>query len=403
MKQLVICSSFPFSTHTFITREIAETLDRGHDVVILSPVEGDEPGRKLAQRLGIGVERIIYADVLKSPVFSFNWQRFTHRISRAGQVEVYGRKLAEMRKSYFVELLKNPLLKNVDIIHSHFIGWSYELAMPLSELLGVPFTCTAHNSFLDKLPHYYFEALQDKSLITFPSKSFRDIWVGKTQREENLHVVPNAVAVSEFLPTDYYLDKTFLGLITVSRLTQVKRIADALYALHRLHENRVFFHYTIVGSGPEEVALRHLAASLNIGSNVTFLGNQPHDRVITELQKNDICIHPSENESFGVAVVEAMAAGLPVVAARSGGTQETVVHGETGLLYQPGDIDALTSGLIKLAGDVQMRASYGRAGSARVNRNYTWDGHMKAMCDIWNSAISEHLVPVVFPRRVEER
>lgn len=88
-----------------------------------------------------------------------------------------------------------------------------------------------------------------------------------------------------------------------------------------------------------------------------------------------------------------MAAGLPVVAAINGGTQETIVHGKTGLLYQPGDIDALTSALIKLAGDVQMRASYGQAARERVINNYTWDSHMTALCDIWNKAISCPLVP----------
>jgi glycosyltransferase involved in cell wall biosynthesis len=76
-------------------------------------------------------------------------------------------------------------------------------------------------------------------------------------------------------------------------------------------------------------------------------------------------------------VLEAMAAGKPVVAARSGGTPEVVVDGETGLLYRPGDVTALRETLIRLAGDPALRRQLGEAGRARVVEHFGVDRMVK--------------------------
>jgi glycosyltransferase involved in cell wall biosynthesis len=393
MKQLVICSSFPYSTHTFVTREIAETLSRGHEVVILAPYEGDIHGQEMAKRFGIGPERVIYSNVVDAPVFSPSWLRFTSRVRKASQKEIYGRKFAEKRKSFFSKILKNPLLQGVDIIHAHFSGWAYEIAMPLSKLLGIPFTFTAHDSFLAILPEYYFNTLQQNAAaITFPSEIWRDMWVSKTHCKDRLYVLSNGVAIDSFPINRIYANKKTICIISVSRLTPIKRICDGLHATRRLLNNGIVCHYTIIGSGPEEGALHELARKLDIENCVSFLGAQSHERVILELQKSDICIHPSENESFGVAVIEAMAAGLPVIAALNGGTQETVEHGKTGLLYSPGDVNSLLQGLLKLANDVDLRESYGKSGRARVEQLYSWDSHMEKLLALWNRVVESNLV-----------
>jgi glycosyltransferase involved in cell wall biosynthesis len=165
-----------------------------------------------------------------------------------------------------------------------------------------------------------------------------------------------------------------------------------LQAIKLLIDDGVPCHYTIIGSGPEEGALHALSKRLSLKPHVSFLGAQSHEQVIHEMQNSDIFIHPSENESFGVAVIEAMAAGLPVIAALNGGTQETVEHGKTGLLYSPGDVNSLLQGLLKLANDVDLRESYGKSGRARVEQLYSWDSHMEKLLALWNRVVESNLV-----------
>lgn len=389
MKQLVISPHFPFSTHTFVAREVAETIERGHDVVVLAPGSGDLEGEALARRLKIDPERVLYLDVIKSPLITPDWLRFSKRVRTASERRTYGFMIGERRKSYFTHLLRHPLLQGTELIHAHFSGWAYEIALPISELLGIPFTLTAHDSHLAKRSASFLNTLQEKAAaITLPSRAWRDIWRDKTQCADRLYVVPNAVDAGDFelvdVPDSGPRD---LKLITVSRLVPHKRVSDGLLAVRRLGDLGLPCHYTVIGAGPEDVSLHHLVKELSIEKRVTFLGAQPHERVVSELQHSDIYLHPSENESFGVAIIEAMAARLPVVAALSAGSRDIVIPGETGQLYPPGETDTLVQTLAALIREPVLREAWGHAGRARVENLYSWDNHMSILLGLWQQII----------------
>lgn len=159
-------------------------------------------------------------------------------------------------------------------------------AMPLSKLLQVPFTFTVHDVFFDRFPEYYFKTLQEAaSAITFPSKIFLDIWANKTNSVDRLYVLPNAVANDDFSQNNIYSDHEVIGIVSIGRLAPVKRISDGLHAIRLLLNHGVMCHYTIIGTGAEEDVLYELAKNLDIKDHVSFLGAQPHVRVIAELQK----------------------------------------------------------------------------------------------------------------------
>jgi glycosyltransferase involved in cell wall biosynthesis len=125
---------------------------------------------------------------------------------------------------------------------------------------------------------------------------------------------------------------------------------------------------TLVGSamfGEDgyETELRDLVQNLGIADRVEFRGFR--EDVFAELQRVDVLVHASVlPEPFGQVVVEGMAAGLPVVAARAGGPAEILIEGETGLLYSPGDVDELAMILRRLANDRQLRQELGMRGRA---------------------------------------
>jgi glycosyltransferase involved in cell wall biosynthesis len=122
---------------------------------------------------------------------------------------------------------------------------------------------------------------------------------------------------------------------------------------------------SIVGSplfGEEDfdAEIQALAASLGLGGRVTFTGFR--DDVAAELRTMDVLVHASViPEPFGLVVVEGMAAGLAVIASDAGGPSEVVEHGVTGLLYPPGDVDALAAALRQAASDPDLRRRLGQA------------------------------------------
>jgi glycosyltransferase involved in cell wall biosynthesis len=125
--------------------------------------------------------------------------------------------------------------------------------------------------------------------------------------------------------------------------------------------------FVFAGAGSEEAALRRRAGQLGVA--VVFAGFQKD--IGACLAAADVVAMPSLQEGLGVAALEAMAAGLPVVASRVGGLGEAVVDGETGVLVAPGDPVALARALAELARDPGRRARLGAAGRRRVLARYT--------------------------------
>jgi len=390
VKQLVVTPSFPFSTHTFVTREIASTIAAGHLVTVVAPTTGDAEGQTLADRLGVKLDEIIYLDAPSCPVWSPGLKRYTRPVREAAMRGHFGRLLAERRKTFFAKLLRIPRIREVELIHAHFMGWAFEVALPLGLVLNVPVTLTAHN--FDLPTRRLAELLyiqRHAARIVLVSQAYHRIWSERTGTSDRLSVVPNGIDLSEFsTPPVPQTPEKGLKIISISRLVPVKRIADALVALAKLRDQALEFKYVSIGEGPERAPLEQLTAQLGLTDRVTFRGVMSHEAVVKELCTADILLHPSELESFGIAVAEAMAAHVAVIAARSPGPSEIVDHGVTGFLYEPGDVDALANHLHRLATDPALRKRFGELGHARVLEKFSWDAHMRQMFELWRTAMA---------------
>jgi len=127
-------------------------------------------------------------------------------------------------------------------------------------------------------------------------------------------------------------------------------------------------HLLLVGDGPRREALELLAAELRISDCVHFAGYQAEPQQC--LSAMDVFALPSRLEGMPLAILEAWAARLPVVASRVGGVPKLVKHAKTGLLFESGDQAALESLLIQLLADGPLAARLGGAGRAEVEANY---------------------------------
>lgn len=162
-------------------------------------------------------------------------------------------------------------------------------------------------------------------------------------------------------------------ICVVGRLTPWKGHRTLLQAMCRVREARPRAKLIVVGEvafweDSYEEELRSLAQSLGLADRVVWAGFR--EDVPDLLRLCDVFVLPSVNEPFGRVIIEAMAAGKPVVATRSGGVPEIVVEGETGLLVPPGDEAALAGALVELLADPARALRMGAAGTARARERF---------------------------------
>lgn len=156
-------------------------------------------------------------------------------------------------------------------------------------------------------------------------------------------------------------------ILSVAMQYRRKDTRTLLYAMPKVLERAPDTRLRIVGGGPLLPQLKRLCRQLGLSEQVTFLGPLPDDHEVRkEYARADLFCLPSRQEGFGIACLEAMASGLPVVAADAGAVPELVPDGRAGMLVPPGDADALATAIVTLLTDTGRRERMGRAGRARA-------------------------------------
>jgi len=167
-------------------------------------------------------------------------------------------------------------------------------------------------------------------------------------------------------------------LLSVARLTRHKGIDIALQALARLKDRYPALRYAVVGTGEEQAALAGEARELGVADRVRFLTDVP-DRDLpalyncAELYLGVSRMMEQRVEGFGISLAEASACGVPVIAGRSGGIPAAVRDGDTGLLVEAEQPDAVAEAVALLLDDPPLRARLGAAGRRAAESHYNWD------------------------------
>jgi len=161
-------------------------------------------------------------------------------------------------------------------------------------------------------------------------------------------VIRPGVDVKFFQPEARSRENESCHVATVCRLTWEKALELGLLVVRKLRSRGVPVVYHVIGDGPSRTALRSWAARLNLGDTVQWHGALAIEDVRTVLSGCDVYLHPSVSESFGVAVVEAMAMGIPVVASKVEGIPEIVEHDKTGYLLEFGDMEGMAEAIDRI-------------------------------------------------------
>lgn len=245
------------------------------------------------------------------------------------------------------------------------------LSVPAARLLGIPtvarrlgaepFSAAWLQRRADRLVQHYVANSHASRQVTLQS--------GPWLKDSQVSVIYNGIDVDAFAswaPADLGIPDGAFVVGYVGRLDAEKGTDLLAAAWPRINAAVPDAHLALAGIGKLEGTLR---AELGDDPRVHFLGFRRD--VASLIKAADLVVVPSRSEAFGYAAAEAMAAGVPVVAARVGGLPEVLVDGETGLLVAPESPDAIADGVISLARDPERRRAFGQAGQARVRDRFS--------------------------------
>jgi L-malate glycosyltransferase len=248
-----------------------------------------------------------------------------------------------------IEVVEND---RVEIIHSHYAiphahaAWLAREVLRESKGIDVKLACTLHGTDITLVgrERSYHEltkfVMKHQHLLTAPSE-----WLARQTEEHfaiapgNIHVIPNFVDLERFRPDPDSPARKSLApdgerIIThASNFRPVKHVGDVVRAFAVMRK-RMRAVLALVGDGPELPMAETLARELGVRDDLRIVGQLEHIEPV--LQASDLFLLPSRAESFGLAALEAMACGCPVLGYRAGGLPEVVIDGETGILCDEG-------------------------------------------------------------------
>lgn len=212
-------------------------------------------------------------------------------------------------------------------------------------------------------------SINESDAITAVSEDLREETFKSFKIEKEIEVIYNFVDVSRFRrkPIDAFKKAIAPNgekiLLHVSNFRKLKRVPDVIKVFSEVNKvipSKLLF----VGDGPERPNAEELCRQLNLCDDIQFVGRQEQMEDILAI--GDLFLLPSEYESFGLAALEAMAAGVPVVSTNVGGLKEIIVPGETGYMANVGDVETLTRHVLAILKDDETLKAFKKRAAAHA-------------------------------------
>lgn len=264
--------------------------------------------------------------------------------------------------SKLVDMVK---IHKIDVLHVHYaIPHAYAAYMAKKMLheegINVPIVTTLHGTDITLVgSHPFYKtavtfSINKSDAVTSVSQNLKEDTQRLFQTKNEIKVVPNFIDIDKYKKSYKDCDRDFLALpeelvIThVSNFRPVKRIADVIEIFYRI-QKELPAKLMMVGEGPERKEAEQLCETYKIEDKVVFLGNSSEvDKILCF---SDLFLLPSKTESFGLAALEAMASGVPVISSDAGGIPEVNIQGVSGFLSPVGAIDEMAQNALKILKD----------------------------------------------------
>lgn len=324
-----------------------------------SGVVGTELGKALAKK-GHEIHFITYSQPVR--LGSFRENIFYHEVAVSDyplfEYQPYETELT----SKMVDVVK---YEKLDVLHVHYAIPHASAAYLAKQILKsqgihIPFITTLHGTditLVGKDPSFepvITFCINESDAVTAVSESLKKDTYAHFDTTREIHVIPNFIApnmepssASAEVRRKYACDGERI-LCHVSNFRKVKRVEDVVRVFEKVNQ-KIKSKLILAGDGPERYATERLVRDLKLCENVIFLGKVRDTAHVLEI--SDLFLLPSETESFGLAALEAMAVGVPVISSNTGGIPEVNVHGVTGYLSNVGDVDDMAENALEILKD----------------------------------------------------
>ena len=321
-----------------------------------SGVVGTELGKALALK-GHEIHFITYSQPVR--LGSFRENIFYHEVVVSDyplfEFQPYETELA----SKMVDVVR---FEKLDILHVHYAIPHASAAFMAKQILkshgiNIPFVTTLHGTDITLVgrdpsfePVITF-CINESDAVTAVSESLKAATYEHFNVKRNIHVISNFVVpeteksvFSEHMRLKYASDGERI-VCHISNFRKVKRVDDVV-RVFALINKAIPSKLILVGDGPERYLCERLCREFNLCDKVIFLGKVRDTTHVLEIA--DVFLLPSETESFGLAALEAMAVGVPVISSNTGGIPEVNIHGYSGYLSNVGDVEDMAKNMIHL-------------------------------------------------------
>jgi glycosyltransferase involved in cell wall biosynthesis len=295
-----------------------------------------------------------------------------------------------------VSAIADCVKKNrIDVIHSH--GYKSDLyTLVAGNLCRTPLVATCHNWTQDSVALRFYQLVDGLSLQYFDTVAAVSGGVADVLRRlgvpaQKITRIPNGVDVSAFSgasPTITEIRKRKGPVVgIVARLMPKKGHAELLRSAPRVLAEFPDTLFVFVGEGFLRRDLENMARSLGIAENTLFLGRRKDmPGVYASL---DVIVLPSSNEGMPMSILEALAAKKPVIATPVGDVPRVIAHGQTGLLVKPQNVDDLSSAILQVLSQPELRYQLAAKGSSCVERNWSAESMAKQYATVYERVCAQ--------------
>lgn len=378
MRLAYLTGEYPRATDTFIQREVEGLRQLGSTVLTCSirptGVEHLVGPEQRAERertfyvLPINPLAVLFAHLTLAIARPF---RYLKALALAASTSAPGIKALLYQLFYFLEagvLAKQLQQQEIEHLHNHIADSSCTVAMLAAELAGIPFSFTLHGPYIFYEPRRWRldTKIAKAAFVSCISHFCRSqaMLFSAPEQWDKLHIIHCGVDPATFSLKKH--DCSGHKLLYVGRLAAAKGLPILLQSIATLKINHPDLSLIVVGDGGERAELEATVERLEIAQHVEFVGYKSRAEVRDYLLQSDMLVLPSFAEGVPVVLMEAMAAGVPVVSTRIAGIAELVEEGVSGFLVPPGDVACLNECISTLLQDRQLRAQFGAAGRAKV-------------------------------------
>ncbi|RFN58096.1 N-acetyl-alpha-D-glucosaminyl L-malate synthase BshA [Marixanthomonas ophiurae] len=270
------------------------------------------------------------------------------------------------------KLVDTVKLHNIDLLHVHYAiphAYAGYMAKKMLEEEGIylPMVTTLHGTDITLVGNHEFYkpavtfSINKSDVVTSVSQSLKDDTNRLFTVEDDIKVVPNFIDMAKHNPSFTDCQRDLMAepqehIIThVSNLRKVKRVTDVIEVFDRI-QKKIPAKLLMVGEGPEKETCEELCIEKGIKNKVVFLGNSSEVGKI--LCFSDLFLLPSEKESFGLAALEAMASGVPVISSNAGGLPEVNKNGVSGYLSDVGNVDEMAKNAVSILSSKETLAKF---------------------------------------------